>query len=434
MKAVAQKQYIRTGSLLHRSSEEHLYGAYAKPQLYWAELPIRLREWLICQFILNEYVTAAINGETDLSQGIGVRNICYRFFMPFARYWLAPKTAFDIMSTVKGETAAGKLVLSLQKKHINYLDIMEALHAAEPILKSPPAGTNFARRTIHVDCRTPCATVRNVFRKSLDLDSEAVSIYLHGSYADGERTAFSDIDDLVVVHAAAWRNAKTFETVIKSLERVSRAFQLNDPLQHHGHIMLLGYDLNLLDQGLIHSRVLQDSTCLLGDRPLTYNVWEDHRGLRNNVLTLAQELRANGLLLANNAIQSFGLKQLVSAISLLPALVMQCHGIEVDKASAITQARRYFSPNAAWALDWASGVRKHWNLIANGHHHMAMKNIFPYLPFRRRPLETLSKRYSDHIDVSIVCKDISHVIASIFRLSDDCVDMSHCNVLHDQPQ
>ena len=361
-----QSLYSNAGGIIARRCEKGISKFYARQNCEWMSLPEETREWLACHWILNAYVAAAVNGESGARSIFDIGSFVYRYMVPASQLWVAPKALKDIDSLVSGRTPLGRLALSLESTVVTLPRLLKSLQLADAYLSERPTALPVIEKTARIREFSLPATLAGVFVKALISDCVNASIYVHGSYADNTITDFSDVDDIVVVHRTAWGSYDSFRQLCVMLERIAKRFQSNDFLQHHGHIVLLDFDLALLDEGLIPFRVLQESACLCGMRELNINVWSDVSSIARNVWSLVQEVRANTVLLENDTLRTFGLKQLISGISLLPALVFQTRGVKLNKAEGIAKARDLYSPLAVEAIDWATFVRRRWRESVSG--------------------------------------------------------------------
>lgn len=90
-----------------------------------------------------------------------------------------------------------------------------------------------------------------------------ISIFFHGSMADLKYTAFSDIDDLVIINQTTWCNADFLIQTAKLLSQIARKYQNIDPLQHHGHWVITDFDLLLYDQSYIPLVIFDEAVLIL---------------------------------------------------------------------------------------------------------------------------------------------------------------------------
>ena len=202
------------------------------------------------------------------------------------------------------------------------------------------------------------AGLPGVFEPLANDSLPGVSLFLHGSLADYTPTAFSDVDDFVILRAEAWRDAETLRRVGTGLARVARGYQNIDPFQHHGHWLVTEFDLLHYDESIMPLNVLEGARRVTGEARIAVRRNEDTSGFRQNITATIRALRRRLLLIEREAgINAFRLKALVGEIALLPAYVFQSRGEMPSKSEAIRRAGELFSPAALEALEWATRVR-----------------------------------------------------------------------------
>lgn len=187
---------------------------------------------------------------------------------------------------------------------------------------------------------------------------DEVSVVLHGSVADKSFTDFSDVDDLVVLHEAAWRDAATLTVMATRLAALARAYQCMDPFQHHGHWLITDFDLALYDQSRMPLVALKDAVSMVGRRSLLFRAGADASGfVRNALATVASMQRRLEAATGRGSIRAFDLKGLAGEVAILPAYLFQARGLLISKPEAIARAGGLYSDEALEALRWAGLVR-----------------------------------------------------------------------------
>src|SRR5690606_30205071 len=92
-----------------------------------------------------------------------------------------------------------------------------------------------------------------------------VDVYVHGSWADNSRTAFSDLDDLVIIDRSKLRGQKAAtKRLISWLNKVELRLYRMDLLQHHGHWIIFKDMLRNYDQSYIPLNVLNGAIIIQG--------------------------------------------------------------------------------------------------------------------------------------------------------------------------
>lgn len=416
-------RYRVCGGVITRQEEDDLVQFFSKGRYNWDFVPRHAREWLVCQALLNDLTTALLNGVTVVRSKFDWQSLIYRFVQPRIRLWRgSAHTTYSALAQPSTETEAGELARQLLSGPISIDALIHALRRAEDFLLRPPAGLRTRGIRIEPDDLSSSKIGADLGRSLLAIGGEAATILVHGSVADGTSTLFSDFDDAVVVHRTAWQGTDSFSRLAESFEHSARLMQLQDPFQHHGHIVLLEFDLALLDQSILPAIVLENSKRLSGRQRLEVTVWEDFAGLGHNIWDLVQDLRSDVARLARERLNAFYLKRMISTISLLPALVLQMGGAEIDKRTAICQVKDVFSPVAASAVAWATRVRQDWGQIAPLKPNPSWTRQFgAFLPFRRTELERIAAHRSSLIAPLDLTPNLPTLLNSILCLSDECL-------------
>jgi predicted nucleotidyltransferase len=381
-------------------------------QLYSPEA----NDWLLCQKLLNQFSSMALNGDLHLSKRCPTDWI-YQFLYPEPAFWHAPSLS----------VTAGPYTRRIHKylggKKVTLHDLYAALKEAEQFLLEPPNEILTETRHCIIQERPSDTTFHPVvynMRRILSHIGDDVSVYLHGSMATGDYTPFSDVDDLVIVHQTGWSSYARFREVVRRLERVAKLFQRIDPLQHHGHWIYLDCDMACLDQSSLPLVVLNDSIIVVGRSEVTANLRLEDWGLRRVLWDTIQDVRHNASAMARGKLNLYGLKNLVSGISLLPPRVFQENGKMLDKKTAILRSSNIFSDKALVGLQWSTKIREKW---ASCHGYTALRMmgfLNCILPFRRNTLEAIARRCLPSLGSSQIPFLTEEVVKAIFQLSNEC--------------
>lgn len=247
-------------------------------------------------------------------------------------------------------------------------------------------------KTIHIPTGLPknieCSNQRSQALFGLLSDDRlklpGISLYLHGSLADGTTTAFSDVDDLIVVTEDAWNNYDNLWTLAEEYARLCRRYQDIDPFQHHGHFLITQFDLHNYDQSIMPLCAIEKGICLHGSSDLTIKDTEDWNGFRVNAENTLLSME-NTILRAETAggLSAFELKGLAGEVMILPAYLQQLTGTFCTKPEAIRTARLIFSSDAIKAIEWATNLRKNFTPFVENPKICALK-IFTKLGYARR--------------------------------------------------
>jgi hypothetical protein len=229
----------------------------------------------------------------------------------------------------------------------------------------------------------------------LDDSLPGVSLFLHGSLADHTATAFSDVDDFVVLRADAWREAETLRRVGTALARVARGYQDIDPFQHHGHWLVTEFDLLYYDEGFMPLNVLEGARRVTGESRIDVRRNPDTSGFGKNITSTLRTLRRRlGLIEKEGGMNAFRLKGLAGEIALLPAYVLQSHGERCSKSEAICRAAALYSPDALPALEWATRVRSEFEPLVKCARVDRLRRMAAWPCARRGQAEAVFKRWA----------------------------------------
>lgn len=373
-------------------------------------------DWLRTQKLVNRLVTMLANGDTAFMRRKGGDWI-YRFLSPEPNLWRGSARIQEL-----GEFS-GRIAKYVEGNRITAHDIYKALRESDNFLDQPPEDIPSELRRYTVEplssAGRPHPIATRMRKDLIDLGSD-VSVYLHGSMAIGDFTAFSDVDDLVILHKSSWNSFEKFSWVIRRLEKTARLFQAVDPLQHHGHWLFLDSDLVCLDQSVMPLVVLDESIVVTGRNTIHANVRDWSWGIYRVLWTIIQEVRQSSSFLEGGSINLFELKNLIAGISLLPALCLQARGEIVDKRTAIGQSDVNFSASANLAIQWATKLRKEWESSPSSWWFSAARHANRFLPFRRSALETISKRTSPTLQLQTIPYYSIEVLEGILNLANEC--------------
>jgi hypothetical protein len=188
-------------------------------------------------------------------------------------------------------------------------------------------------------------------------------LVLHGSVADGTATAASDVDDLVVVRRRAFASFDDFRTARRALVRLGLLYQRIDPLQHHGHWIFTEFDLRRYDGSTMPLSVLEPGNAVAVGREVVLEVARDPASAaasRDVLHALSDDVRGGAATLFRGRANAYRLKDLLSSVSLLPAVALQCRGIELSKRAAIERARETLDARSLAVLAWSTRLRSSW--------------------------------------------------------------------------
>lgn len=191
-----------------------------------------------------------------------------------------------------------------------------------------------------------------------ELRGEDLVFLLHGSVADGKTTAFSDIDDFVILRAAVLTDEERLSNASSVLGRLSRTYQNIDAYQHHGHWLVTELDLLAYRESILPLVALKDARRVSGPESVDFRVVASRKQIACNI---RETVNASLQRLARNrkrrGLNAFELKELCGEIALLPALRLQYRAQMVPKAEAISMAVDMYSDRALGAIKYSTLVR-----------------------------------------------------------------------------
>jgi hypothetical protein len=181
--------------------------------------------------------------------------------------------------------------------------------------------------------------------------------YLHGSLSTLDDTAFSDVDDFVIIRREVATNPDALQQCAAACVAAARFLYEHDPWQHHRHYVVSEIDLRWYAPVYLPPQVLRFATAILGPQRLAIAARGSATADRAVARALAQELVLNAEREVSNL---WRLKWVVSGVLLLPALYLASRGAHCYKKFSFEHARPAFG--AAWeAVTLASEIRSRWN-------------------------------------------------------------------------
>lgn len=190
----------------------------------------------------------------------------------------------------------------------------------------------------------------------------AISVFLHGSWADATNNRFSDIDDFVVLNDEVISH-REMPSVVRMLNRVDMNFCKIDPLQHHGHWITSASELRDYDNSFIPLFTLREGLHVSGSDRIEFKINSEKTvsGLKENIYLTCDTIHKLTDKALTSSLNLYGLKCLVGSFALMPALIFQLSGKQISKKRAIGECGRIFSNKAAEMIRWSSEYRNNWS-------------------------------------------------------------------------
>lgn len=373
-------------------------------------------DWLECQATVNQMVTALCNGVATFRRW-SPQWWTYGFLQGRPSLW-------TLRMPWKGTGRFSRRLDRYLGRPLTRLgDVYTLLKEVETFLLDPPSDIQTELLSFSAGVEPDPTRMHWVIPKmmdSLEAYGGDISAYVHGSMATGDYTAFSDVDDLVVIHSGAWQSLERFESLVRCFERLAGVFQRVDPLQHHGHWIFLDTDLACLDQSVMPLFVLEQGICVAGNRVLTARIRKDTYGFCRVLWSIVQDVRSDMARSINGELNLYYLKDLISGISLLPALAYQVQGIFFDKKTAIQKSSNLFSPEAMESVHWATDIRLRWAELTRSPHTRMLFAATRLLPARRPILERIVRTMGRAASVPSFGQPDASIAKAILMLTDEC--------------
>ena len=205
--------------------------------------------------------------------------------------------------------------------------------------------------------------INNLFKPLLPFE-DLVSVFLHGSYADGTNNAFSDIDDFVIIDdlKATQKEIQEIQTI---LEEIDLAFCKIDPIQHHGHWIRYSSQITFYDNSYMPLLIIPESMSVIGSDSVSakINIAHTNSGLINNVRNMSRSIRELIQMHEKNNLNIFHLKCLAGSFALMPAYLFQLLGCDYDKPTSISRAGEIFSDSSLALIQWATDIRNRFHIL-----------------------------------------------------------------------
>jgi len=201
--------------------------------------------------------------------------------------------------------------------------------------------------------------LKSIFAPLDKYDSSKVQVFVHGSWADNSRTAFSDLDDFIII------DDDYYPTIESSLQEIEYNFQKIDTIQHHGHWLIYKSQLNDYNNSYMPLFIMENAICIKGNNEINSNInhVKTQDGLINAIKTTCKNIEDFYELYKNDQLNIYNLKCFVGSFALLPPLIFQLKNIQLDKKTAINRSNEIFSQESLRLIQWSTDLREKWNLL-----------------------------------------------------------------------
>lgn len=213
-------------------------------------------------------------------------------------------------------------------------------------------------------CRSKREAVSDFLREFVQrqLSDLNISVILHGSYATGTITAFSDIDLLAFIPSN--RDGNYSCLIDHRLRRLTFQLHRIDPLMHHNVDVVDERNFENYDESTLPIDAISQSVILLGSPTLSISP-----NLQLSKANAAAKLvkTCNSIILFQDTVVNrtpYRIKCLISALFLVPILLLQSHkGMFLYKRESLALAEKFYGNVIDFrAIYLATKMRSEWHL------------------------------------------------------------------------
>jgi len=209
--------------------------------------------------------------------------------------------------------------------------------------------------------RLSCRLPRSVRRLAREMAGHrGLQLYLHGSLATCDATAYSDVDTLLVISHEWLESQRRINELRQIVSHAQRWLYAYDPLQHHGFMLATALDLTRYARGYYPLELLSYAYALGEVSEIRFRV----RPSDAEHLSLLCRMRARVERLERGEIPPpatrYALKATLSEMMLLPTYFLQARKRVQYKRESFQAVRARLSPPAREAMDGLSAWRLSW--------------------------------------------------------------------------
>jgi len=256
--------------------------------------------------------------------------------------------------------------------HKNFLEIQKIYHNLK-VFEKKVNDNKFTKRIFEVRfpwLKFPTNVKKRIVYLNLEKEKHLLHIncnfknvthiILHGSYATGDTTNFSDIDILVIVDV---KFPSSLNGDIKLLKRILYQLYMIDPLMHHGLFFIDKWIIeNFYSEYFLPIETLQNGKILYGNPQINLAVVNDHflNFQIDRLLKIINSLDNNYIKKKSFKISDWHLKYFISSLLLIPSLILGTKGIFVYKKKSFDLAPEFISDKAWQPIKIAEQIRTNW--------------------------------------------------------------------------
>lgn len=194
-----------------------------------------------------------------------------------------------------------------------------------------------------------------------ELNPYLIDAYIHGSLSTMDYTEYSDLDTLFIIKEEALEDPEQIKELEKLFIKSLKYLHEFDPLQHHGHFLLIESDLKFYNQSFLPLSALELSTSILGkgnNLRIYVRNSEDESRLRFIESIKVIRRYANE---ADKLRNFYYIKGFLSHFMILPVLFLQLKGEYVSKKDSFNILKKKLPPNIWECMEKVSAIRQDWN-------------------------------------------------------------------------
>jgi predicted nucleotidyltransferase len=191
---------------------------------------------------------------------------------------------------------------------------------------------------------------------------QSVTLLLHGSYATGKITEYSDIDVLAIF--APHKNQEDRKALKHALWALTCYLHRIDPLMHHGVDFIDEGSLRRYDESLLPIDALAKSIVLHGAPEISITAstetgMQSARVKLHNFCTSVIDVQTNWI-----STTPYKVKAFLSTLFLIPVLLLQAEkGVFLYKRESLEIARSMYAKDISFeAIDAATIMREKWRV------------------------------------------------------------------------
>jgi len=186
---------------------------------------------------------------------------------------------------------------------------------------------------------------------------------LHGSYATGTITNFSDIDIILILFKSTYSSFKNIKELKKKSEYIIRYIYKIDPLMHHGINIIFQDDFLHYNESILPINALKKSVSL-SDEKVTIDIYSCFKcSMENNIKYLQRYSSSLSKfeIEKTDPLNLYELKSIISGLFLASVVFFQVKNRSFHyKGDCIEEVKVYFSKKKIFIIEEFSAIRREW--------------------------------------------------------------------------